>query len=134
MNPFLHCDQARDHHIIINDLATCFYDSYGNLGRQNIELGGQMVALRHDSLKYYLNIREPTPQEWDHCQIWELTSPNPWVGKNRIRRRRNNMEPEWSKHLVFLNHEVTKHTLLATTQLVNTVEVETYITPHLHFK
>ena len=25
----LHCDQARDHHIIINDLATCFYDSYG---------------------------------------------------------------------------------------------------------
>jgi len=31
-------DQAHHHNVIINDLACCYFDSYGNPGEQSIEV------------------------------------------------------------------------------------------------
>jgi hypothetical protein len=81
----LHCDQAHDQHVIINDMATCYFDSYNNPGKKNMEVEGQSVNLRYGRLKCFLNIRTPTPHDWDYCPVWELTSPTPWIGKNRFR-------------------------------------------------
>jgi hypothetical protein len=75
----LHMDQARNHNVIINDLAKCYYDSEGKPGRQLIEVDGRTIPLRHDGLKYFLQIREPREEDWDLCQIVELTSTESWT-------------------------------------------------------
>jgi hypothetical protein len=43
-----------------------------------MEVEGISIALRHDGIKYCLNIREPTPQDWEPCQVIEFTSPISW--------------------------------------------------------
>jgi hypothetical protein len=69
----LHTDQAHHHNVIINDLAYCYFDSYGKSGRQSIKADGSIIPLRHDGIKYFLSIREPTASDWDFCNIIELT-------------------------------------------------------------
>jgi hypothetical protein len=136
----LHTDQARNHHLIINDIAKYYFDRYGNAGQQSIEVDGLTIPLRHDGIKYYLNIREPTPQDWETCQVIEFKSPISWSKHNRIRRTKNIIEykddviKEWSKRLGHLNYEATKYTLKATTQLISSVEAETRLTPRMHLK
>ncbi len=68
----LHSDQARFHGVIINDIAACYIDEYGNQGRQNLYVEGQELPLHHDGVKYYLRIRPPTPDDWKTKQIVEL--------------------------------------------------------------
>jgi len=134
----LHTDQARNHHLVINDIATCYLDWYGNAGEQSIEVEGISIALRYDGIKYYLNIREPTPQDWETCQVIEFTSPISWSRHTRFRRAKSivtyneNTIKEWSKCLGNLNHEATKYTLKATTQLIPSIEAETCLTPRMH--
>jgi len=52
----LHTDQARFHGVKINDLASCFKDGHGNVGRQSVETEGRTIPLLHDGSKYYLKI------------------------------------------------------------------------------
>jgi len=40
--PLLHTDQARPYNVIINDLACCYFESYGNPGKQSIEVDGHV--------------------------------------------------------------------------------------------
>jgi hypothetical protein len=100
----LHTDQARNHHLIINDIAKCYFDRYGNAGQQSLEVDGITIPLRHDGI----NIREPTPHYWEICQVIEFTSPISWSKHNRIRRTKNIIEykddviKEWSKRLGIL--------------------------------
>jgi hypothetical protein len=136
----LHTDQARNHHLVINNIATCYFDRYGNAGQQSIEVEEISIALRHDGIKYYLKIREPTPQDWETCQVIEFTSPISWSSHSRFRRAKtivtynDNTIKEWSKHLGNLNHEATKYSLKATTQLIPSIKAETRLTPHMHLK
>ncbi len=136
----LHSDQARNHNVFVNDLAKCFHDPEGRQGRQNLEVEGNIIPLRHDGMKYFLSIREPTKEDWDICQILELTSPEPWQCIGTARRARQSKEPtedevnEWSFRLGRLNHEATRHTLAATTQLVKSVEAENRLVPRRHLK
>jgi len=44
----LHTDQARLHGVKINDLASCFKDGHGNVGRQSVEMEGRTIPLLHD--------------------------------------------------------------------------------------
>ncbi len=70
----------------------------------------------------------------------ELTSPEPWQTLGviqRTRREKITMEDElkqWSPRLGGLNIEMTRHTLLATTQLVKSVEAENRTMPRRHIK
>jgi len=52
----LHTDQARFHGVKFNDLASCFKDGHGNVGRQSVETEGRTIPLLHDGSKYYLKI------------------------------------------------------------------------------
>ena len=56
----LHTDQAHFHGVRVNDIASCFYDGNGNLGKQSIETENISIPLLHDGTKYYVKIREPT--------------------------------------------------------------------------
>lgn len=112
----LHCDQARYHNVIVNDLSKYFQDSKGS------------------------NIRMPTPSDWDQLPIIELTSPIPWQEHNaQVQRMREKpISPlilqEWSERLGHLNLKATENTLKATTQLISSVEAETRATPRRHMK
>jgi hypothetical protein len=136
----LHADQARHHNVRVNDVAKCFHDHYGRPGRQNIEVDGYTIPLKHDGRKYFVNIRKPQKEDWDHCPIIELTSPEPWSYEGIIRRNKrngeytNNERKEWSYRLGQLNPEITKHTLSATMQLVQDVEAESRTFPRRHIK
>ncbi len=136
----LHSDQARHHNVQVNDIARCFYDCEGRAGRQNIEVEGTTIPLKHDGRKYFLSIREPREEDWDLCQVIELTSPESWnsVIKTRRNKRLNEFTDEdvkrWSQRLGRLNLETTKYTLMATTQLVSSVEAENRMVPRRHFK
>jgi len=89
----LHTDQARHHGVQINDLASYFVDRYGNPGAQNIEVDGHTLTLKHDGLKYFLNIREPTTEEWNTLPLIELTSPLEWLGSHHhVRRSKRQQE------------------------------------------
>ena len=74
----LHTDQARFHGVRVNDIASCFYDGNGNLGKQSIETENISIPLLHDGTKYYVKIREPTEVELETYPAYELTSPQPW--------------------------------------------------------
>ena len=75
----LHTDQARFHGVKINDLASCFKEGHGHVGRQSVETEGWSIPLLHDGSKYYLKIQEPnTEKEMDIYPNIELTSPMPW--------------------------------------------------------
>ena len=76
----LHTDQARNHGVFVNDLATYYADRYGNPGLQNLEADGYTIPLKHDGLKYFLHVREPTDVEWQSLPLVELTSPMEWYG------------------------------------------------------
>jgi hypothetical protein len=52
----LHTDQARFHGVKINDLASCFKDGHGYVGKQSLETEGWSIPLLHDGSKYYLKI------------------------------------------------------------------------------
>ena len=52
----LHTDQARFHGVKINDLAPCFMDGHGIVGRQSVETEGRTIPLLHVGSKYYLKI------------------------------------------------------------------------------
>jgi hypothetical protein len=136
----LHTDQARHHNVQVNDIAKCFYDCEGRPGWQNIEVEGNTIPLRHDGRKYYLSIREPRKDDWDLCQVVELTSPESWNNVLKIRRSKRAGEfsdeeiKRWGQRLGKLNLETTKHTLMATTQMVNSVEAENRLVPRRHFK
>jgi hypothetical protein len=81
----LHTEQARHHNVRINDLARCFHDSEGKPGRQSIEVDGFVIPLRYDGLKCFLHIREPNENDWEHCHIVELTSPESWSVQAMVR-------------------------------------------------
>ncbi len=136
----LHTDQARHHNVYVNDLARCFHDVEGKPGLQNITADGTIIPLRHDGSKYFLSIREPTEEDWNICQVIELTSPEPWQTLGTVRRTRKEKQisedeiQQWSQRLGRLNLETTRHTLLATTQLVKNVEAETRVMPRRHIK
>jgi hypothetical protein len=136
----LHTEQVRHHNVRINDLASCFHDSEGKPGRQSIEVDGFIIPLRHDGLKCFLHIREPNESDWKHCHIVELTSPESWSAQAMMRRvKKNKMYSDkeiedWSERLGRLNKETVKHTLAATTQLINSVEAENRIVPRRHLK
>jgi hypothetical protein len=131
----------RHFNIKVNDLSKLFYDGYGNPVQQSIEIDGFTIPLRYDGLKYFLKIREPTQKDWSICTILELISPELWNIQNKINRRTKQESPltntyiaEWSERLGHLNLDITKHTLLATTQLITSVEAENRITPRRHLK
>jgi len=136
----LHCDQAHDHNIIVNDLTCCYLDSNGHPGRQSIEADGHKIPLRHEGLKYFLTIREPTTFDWNHCHVIELTSTLPWSIARSIHHAsfHYNISDqdilEWSHRLGHLSKETTLYTLQATTQLVKSIDAESRITPRTHFK
>jgi hypothetical protein len=136
----LHADQARHHHVIVNDIAECYFDSYGKPGRQSIEIDNDIISLKHDGLKYFLHIRPPTEQDWETCPIIKLTSPESWHQALHSRRTRKITDlplrviKEWSSRLGNLNLEATRHTLAATTQIVSSTKAEHRMTPHRHFK
>jgi hypothetical protein len=137
----LHSDQARFHGVIINDIAACYIDEYGNQGRQNLYVEGQELPLHHDGVKYYLRIRPPTPDDWKTKQIVELTSPLPWNDMTRstaLRRQRKGPEyseneiKDWGDRLGHISRDLTLRTLANTTQLVANVEAETRLMPQKH--
>ncbi len=137
----LHCDQARYHNVIVNDLSKYFQDSKGRQGKQSIEVDGFEIPLCHGGLKYFSNIRIPTKSDWDQLPIVELTSPIPWQEHNvQVRQMRENKSisililQEWSERLGHLNLKATENTLKATTQLISSVEAETRATPRRHMK
>jgi hypothetical protein len=136
----LHTDQARHHNVFVNDLAKCFHDTEGKSGLQNIIADGTPIPLKHDGSKYFLSIREPTKEDWNMCQIVELTSPEPWQTLGIIRWTRHtkqisdNEVRTWSRRLGRLNLDTTRHTLLATMQLVKSVEAENRVMPRRHIK
>ncbi len=63
----------------------CYFDSYGKPRRQSITLDDIILPLRHDRMKYFLNIRAPTAVVWDTCQMLEIESPEPWGQPGCIR-------------------------------------------------
>jgi hypothetical protein len=136
----LHSDQARHHNVCINDLATCFYNYDGRPGQQNIEVEGRTIPLRHDGRKYFLKIREPQKEDWNKCQVIELTSPESWNYEIKMRRSKrtegytDDEIKQWSHRLGRLNLEATKYTLAATTQLIKNVEAESRTFPRKHLK
>jgi hypothetical protein len=136
----LNTDQARNHSVLVNNLAKCFHDREGKAGLQNIEVDGCVIPLKHDGRKYFISIREPRKEDWDICQIVELTSPESWNHINTIRRSKRTIAysdkevKEWSYRLGRLNGETTKYTLAATKQLVNSVEAESRVMPQRHLK
>jgi hypothetical protein len=136
----LHTDQARHHNVFVNDLARCFHDVGGRPGAQSIVADGTTIPLKHDGSKYFLSIREPTEEDWNICQIIELTSPEPWQTLGIIRRTKlakqisDSEVRVWSYRLGRLNMETTRRTLQATTQLVKSVEAENRVMPRRHVK
>ncbi len=103
-------------------------------------MDGCNIPLKHDGMKCYLNVHEPTKEDWDICQVVELTSPESWQHELTVRRSKKTREfsddeiKNWSIRLGRLNLGNTKHTLAATTQLVESVEAETRVVPHRHIK
>ena len=73
-----------DHGVKINDLASCFKDGHGHIGKQSMETEGRAILLLHDGSKYYLKICEPTDKELDMYPIIELTSPLPWGMQSQL--------------------------------------------------
>jgi len=61
----LHTDQVRLQGVKINDLASCFKDGHGHIGKQSMETEGRAIPLLHDKSKYYLKMCEPTDKELD---------------------------------------------------------------------
>jgi len=83
----------------INDLASCFKDGYGHIGKQSMETEGSTIPLLHDGSKYYLKIHEPTDKELGMYPIMELTSPLPWDMQSQwasLRRSKRKLN-EYSK-------------------------------------
>jgi hypothetical protein len=120
---------------------TFFRDGHGKAGKQSVEADGFEIPLQHDGSKYFLTIRPPTSPNWEILPIIELSSPIPWDHQDcHIRRMRESKDlspqliKEWSERLGHLNTNVTKQTLKATTQLINTVEAETRATLRRHLK
>lgn len=136
----LHTDQAWNHRVYVNDLAKCFHDREGKAGLQNIEVDGCVIPLKHDGRKYFISIREPWKEDWDTCQIVELTSPESWNHINTTERGKHTIAysdkeiKEWSYRLGRLDDEMTKYTLAAMMQLVNSVEAESRVMLRRHLK
>jgi hypothetical protein len=136
----LHSDQAHHHNVCINDLPTCYYNYNGRPGQQNIEVEGRTIPLRHDGRKYFLKIREPQKEDWDKCQVIELTSPEAWNYEIKMRRSKRTEGytdeeiKQWSHRLGRLNLEATKYTLAGTMQLIKNVEAESRTFPRKHLK
>jgi hypothetical protein len=136
----LHLDQAPHHNVFINDLARCFHDMEGRPGAQNIVADGTTIPLKHGGSKYFISVREPMKEDWDICQVIELTSPEPWQNMGIVRRAKaikqtsENEIRDWSYRLGRLNLDATIYTLLATTQLVKSIEADNRVMPRKHIK
>jgi hypothetical protein len=106
-------------------------------GSHNIVTDGTMIPLKHYDLKDYLSIREPTKEDWGICQVVEFTSPEPWQTLEVVRCTRQNKqisqnELKQRSYLGRLNLEMTKHTILATTQSAKSVEAENRVMLRRH--
>ena len=65
--------QARDHGVVVNDIA----DRHG--GKQNIEYDDDIIPLILEDGLFIVDIREPTVAERFDCRRLTLTSDRPWT-------------------------------------------------------
>jgi hypothetical protein len=124
----------------IDDRARCECDLNGNPGRQMARFGQTKMPFFFDGTKCFFEVQPITdPRELDALPVVTLTDGHiPYEPFTRLHSRRCSTvrEPQidWKRCLGFIPDHVVNKTLLATTQLVPTVESETREVMHDHSK
>ena len=146
--------QAEEHGVTFNLTPKDRTDTNGNLGQQKLTIEGKDIPLKFDGRKMYLDIRQPTEDEVDTLEVFELTSPEPFEpdgnaeSRNNvnIRQRRKQCNKEitkypggytlerWKKCLGLAPEDVIRKTFHATTQMQMNVEAENRTIGRRHFK
>ena len=133
--------QARAHGCLVDECSKFHLNHDKKPGTQCVQTDKHTLPLYFDGLKTYFSISKPTDEQMIEYECVELTSPLPYEPRKRVytRRRRTTVPcdkqlQEWRSRLGYPTHQVTRKTLDATTQMVQTVEAETREYMRDHFK
>jgi len=132
--------QLRAHGTIVDETAARHRGADGHCGRQMIKVGDVILPLYFDGWKTFLSICKPSDNELNSLTRLELTSPLRYEPQERVTTRRCTVKLDkenllaWRERLGFPTMEVTKQTLLNTTQMVRTLEAETREYMRDHFQ
>lgn len=114
----------------IDDRARCERDIYGNPGRQMARFGQIETPFFFDGTKCFFIVQPITEDEMraiPHVTLTDGSTPYEPLARLHSRRRhvKETTEIDWKRCLGFIPDHVVHKTLMATTQLVPTVESET---------
>lgn len=111
----------------IDDRSTEERDVHGNFGTQRSKFGTIEVPFYFDGAKCYYRLAKITDEEMKSLPTVVLTGNEPYDPHIRRHSRRLTLEEslDWKKNLGFPTDEVVQRTLVATTQMVPSVETET---------
>ena len=123
----------------IDDRARCERDVNGNPGRQMARFDQIQMPFFFDGTKCFYELQPISERELEELPVVTLTDGDkPYEPFARLHSRRRPIvqEPQidWKRCLGFIPDHVVKKTLLATTQLVPTVESETREIMRDHFQ
>ena len=112
-------------------------EKYG--GQSGMTVEETFLPFEYDNEKLFLRIEKPSRQDFDHFEIFELTSPYPEL-RNEVRRSRKRHLPEdipmseWRKRLAMTPEDVVAKTFDNTTQYYLSLESENRMDPRRHMK
>ena len=134
--------QAREHHVVIDDVADTHLTTGGRFGTQSAWIGEDQYPFCFDGKMMYWKICKPTPEELENLPVIELTSPDmPSMCCERqvlCQRHFKSRVPmtldRWRRCFAWLPDDRVRATLTCTTQLIPSVEAETRDRPRDHIK
>ena len=112
----------------MDDCSRTEHDIFGRPGMQSAKFGKHIVPFYFDGLKCFYEIQSISIKEMSQLPTIVLTGENTYDPAVRICTRQLHLHTsnvDYTRNLFFTSTEVMKKTLDATTQMVNTLEVET---------
>ena len=112
-------------------------EKYG--GKSGMIVDETFLPFEYDDEKLFIKIEKPSKQDFDHYEMFELTSPYPEI-RNEVRRSRKRKLPEdipmheWRKRLAMTPENVIQQTFNNTTQFYVSLESEDRMDPRRHIK
>ena len=121
--------QARAFGIMIYDCTSCHLTKDDKPGGQHIWVSSDTLPLHFDGWKCYLRIKIPSIIKMKTLPIFELTSHFPYKAQRinrlcRVDRESDGSVDEWHARLGYPTYETSRNTLKNSTQMGNTLQVD----------
>ena len=121
--------QARAYGVIVNDVAKTHSAADKKQGAQNLVVDGITPSLNFDGWKCYFNVRNPTTEKIKNLPKFLLTNELPYlpqrsVAARNVKIRKVDTINKWRAQLGHPTYTTTSAPLNNTTQLVQTLQVE----------